>query len=76
MMSKYQGYRKDYEEHFGPSLKKIDAFVYKNAQKYVENNKTKLIYVPSADNVADLMTKPATKIKLSKFRKLLFGSTS
>ena len=32
-----------------------------------------LSYVPSGDNIADLMTKPATKIKLQKFRSTLFG---
>ena len=32
-----------------------------------------LQYVPSNDNIADLMTKPATKAKLDKFKQLLFG---
>ena len=39
----------------------------------VANNKIELQYVPSADNIADVMTKPVAKVKLSKFRKLLFG---
>ena len=32
-----------------------------------------LIYVPSSDNIADIMTKPATKVKLGKFQNVLFG---
>ena len=32
-----------------------------------------LTYIPSSDNLADLMTKPATKVKLMKFQKVLFG---
>ena len=32
-----------------------------------------LTYVPSESNVADLMTKPCSKIKLLKFKRLLFG---
>ena len=32
-----------------------------------------IVYVPSADNVADLMTKAFTKSKLDHFRKTLFG---
>ena len=30
-------------------------------------------YVPSNDNIADLMRKPATKAKFDKFKQLLFG---
>ena len=41
----------------------------KNTRKDLE-----LIYVPTNDNIADLMTKPATKIKLDKFQKFIFGS--
>ena len=32
-----------------------------------------LIYVPSEYNVADFMTKPCSKIKLQRFRSMLFG---
>ena len=39
----------------------------------VVNNNVSLIYVPSENNIADLMTKPASKVKLCKFRNSLFG---
>ena len=32
-----------------------------------------VMYIPTGDNVADLMTKPATKVKLDKFHQQLFG---
>ena len=32
-----------------------------------------LVYVLSGNNIADIMTKPATKVKLDQFRPLLFG---
>ena len=35
-----------------------------------------LQYVPSEDNVADLMTKPFSKVKLQKFIRMLFGVSS
>ena len=33
----------------------------------------KLIYVPSEDNIADMMTKPCSKVKLNRFCGVLFG---
>ena len=39
----------------------------------VEKNLIKISYVTSNDNIADLMTKPCTKIKLRKFEEMLFG---
>ena len=39
----------------------------------VNENRIKLVYIPSGENVADIMTKPATKEKLLKFVKFLFG---
>ena len=35
-----------------------------------------LKYVPSNDNIADIMTKPFTKVSLRRFEKLLFGEIS
>ena len=32
-----------------------------------------LTHIPSEDNVADLMTKPSSKVKLQRFRHILFG---
>ena len=32
-----------------------------------------LLYVPSEDNIADIMTKPCSKVKLQKLRCVLFG---
>ena len=34
-----------------------------------------LMYVPSEDNVADLMTKPCSKVKLHRFNRVLFGES-
>ena len=39
----------------------------------VDDGFLELEYVPSESNVSDLMTKPCSKVKLSKFMKLLFG---
>ena len=32
-----------------------------------------IMYVPTGDNVADVMTKAVTKGKIDRFRKILFG---
>ena len=32
-----------------------------------------VLYIPTGENIADLMTKPATKVKLDKFHQQLFG---
>lgn len=40
----------------------------------VNDRKIFLEYCPTEQMVADLMTKPATKFKLNKFAKFLFGS--
>ena len=37
------------------------------------NKQIELIHVDSEDNVADVMTKAASKLKLTKFRAALFG---
>jgi hypothetical protein len=34
-----------------------------------------VVYIPSEDNVADVMTKPFTKNKIDRFRGMLFGET-
>ena len=39
----------------------------------ISNKFIKVEYVPTSHNVADLMTKPATKIKLQHFKDRLFG---
>ena len=39
----------------------------------VLNKKIDIVYVPSEHNVADMMTKPFSKIKLRKFKDVLFG---
>ena len=39
----------------------------------VNNNKINLNYIPTANNVADLMTKPCSKLKLRTFNGCLFG---
>ena len=31
-------------------------------------------YIPTGENIADLFTKPAVKVKLENFQKLLFGN--
>ena len=41
-------------------------------EKYQEGT-INVSYVPTDENVADLFTKPATKPKLTKFQKMLFG---
>ena len=39
----------------------------------VANGKIVLNYCPTNDMVADVMTKPATKFKLARFKSFLFG---
>ena len=46
---------------------------YHFVRECVHNNKIELEYVPTAFNVADLMTKPTSKVKLSQFKKSMFG---
>ena len=46
---------------------------YHFVRECVLNKKIELVYVPTAFNVSDLMTKPTSKVKLSQFRKLMFG---
>ena len=46
---------------------------YHFVRECVLNKHFELVYVPTAFNVADLMTKPTSKVKLSQFRKLMFG---
>ena len=46
---------------------------YHYVRECVNNNKVVLSYVPSEDNPADLMTKAASKVKITRFKPLLFG---
>jgi hypothetical protein len=46
---------------------------YHFVRECVHNNKIELEYVPTAFNVADLMTKPTSKVKLSQFKNSMFG---
>ena len=39
----------------------------------VKDDKVVLMYCPTHDMLADIMTKPATKIQLEKFKSLIFG---
>jgi len=39
----------------------------------INNGKVVVQYCPTADMVADIMTKPVTKAKLENFRDFLFG---
>ena len=39
----------------------------------VNNDKVTIVYCPTTEMVADVMTKPATKFKLEKFRNFIFG---
>ena len=52
--------------------KHIDVRFHFIREKFL-NNFVDIIYVPTDINVADIMTKPATKNKLSKFHTMLFG---
>ena len=42
-------------------------------RSYVKNGKVVLKYCPTHDMLADIMTKPATKVQLEKFKMLIFG---
>ena len=46
---------------------------YHFVRDYVLKKKVMIEYVPTELNIADLMTKPCSKIKLRKFSKMLFG---
>ena len=46
---------------------------YHFTRECVTNKKVELTYVPSGDNTADLFTKAASRVKLLKFQKSLFG---
>ena len=52
--------------------KHIDI-LYHFSRECVAQEKIVIYYIPSADNVSDVMTKAVSKLKLSKFRKALFG---
>ena len=39
----------------------------------LHKKKTEIIYCPTTDMFADIMTKPMTKLKLERFKRLLFG---
>ena len=40
----------------------------------IQNGNVKLQYVRTDNNVADIFTKPATRVKLEKFKNFIFGS--
>ena len=40
----------------------------------IQAGNVKLEYVPTEDNVADIFTKPATKVKLEKFKSFIMGN--
>ena len=42
-------------------------------REHIQRNKLSLTYVKSDDNLADIFTKPCSKIKLMKFKDALFG---
>ena len=46
---------------------------YHFVRECVLNKSIELVYVPTAFNASDLMTKPTSKVKLSQFRKVMFG---
>ena len=52
--------------------KHIDIKFHFIREKYNER-RIEIQHVPSAENVADLLTKPATQVKLDTFRKVMFG---
>jgi hypothetical protein len=52
--------------------KHIDIKFHFIREKYNEG-RIEIQHVPSAENVADLLTKPATQVKLDTFRKIMFG---
>ena len=39
----------------------------------IENDSLAILYVPTDENVSDIFTKPMSKIKLQKFKSILFG---
>ena len=39
----------------------------------LHKKKIEIIYFPTTDMIADIMTKPMTKLKLERFKRLLFG---
>ena len=39
----------------------------------LHKKKIEIIYCPTTDMIADIMTKPMTKLKLERFKRLLFG---
>ena len=39
----------------------------------LHEKKIEIIYCPTTDMIADIMTKPMTKLKLERFKRLLFG---
>ena len=39
----------------------------------LHKKKIEIIYCPTTDMIADIMTKPMTKLKLERFKRFLFG---
>ena len=46
---------------------------YHFVREHVINEKIKLIYIRTDENLADILTKPCSKVKLLKFKSKLFG---
>ena len=49
---------------------------YHFVRDHVMKKNIDVVHVPFEDNVSDLMTKPFSKIKLTKFKDMLFGTAS
>ena len=48
---------------------------YHFVKENIRKKKVDLVYVSSENNIADIMTKASSKVKLVKFRNALFGIT-
>ena len=53
--------------------KHFDIIKYHFIRDSIQSKKIDTVYVPSEENIADMMTKPFSKVKLRKFHGLLFG---
>ena len=47
---------------------------YHFVRSVLEEGKINIVYCPTKDMVADVMTKPASKLKIQKFKGYLFGN--
>ena len=53
--------------------KHIDILRFHFIRNEIENDSLAILYVPTDENVSDIFTKPMSKIKLQKFKSILFG---